>query len=159
MDPVSAILIGVQAAGMIVDIFGKEQAYQSAKEASRIETQQLNTRMQQEQLVFQEQSVADLRSLESTLASQRALMAARGVLPGVGSALSVEQKSIQAFKKDTQARELSNDFLKQQREMQKRMAAVEMRGLKSKKTMGQVKSIFDNINTNEMAGLLTGKLT
>ena len=113
------LLMGAQAGGNLADIYTSSKQIGMLKRAADMDAQQLDLRMQQERLASAEQSLFQLDQLAETLASQRAIMAARGVLPGVGSALAIEQKSIQAFNRDEQARALSIGFMQAQVESQK----------------------------------------
>jgi len=152
------LLMGAQAAGAITDIIGKSQAYKTEKLAIGIEQEQIKARMDQERLVFQEQSLADLRNLEQTLASQRAFAAARGVNPGQGSALMQMQRSITEFRNDEIARNLSQMFLTQQRSTQLRAKDLERKSARDKFRIGLFKTAFENISTMGSSGGL-GSLT
>ena len=121
--------MGAQAAGSIA---GGYMSSRFTKQAAQLEQQQIGLRLQQEVLASNQQSIFNLRQLEETLASQRAMSAARGAMPGMGSALAIERKSIRAYKKDEQARALSLGFLKTQRKSQISMSKMGVHGAKAK---------------------------
>lgn len=111
-------LYGAMAAGLVGDIWTGSSASRVGRRAVNLEEAQLDLRLKQEVLASNEQSLFDLEQLAETLATQRAMMAVRGGLPGVGSSLALEQKSVNRFNKDEEARALSLGFAGAQRKAQ-----------------------------------------
>lgn len=152
------ILMGAQAAGAIM-------SYKMEKYAGAIEKQQIGLRLQQETLASNQESLQDLRRLEETLASQRAIMAARGVSSAAGSAQRIQSSSVRAYQRDEEARNLSMGFLKTQRKIQQGMVNVGVYGAKAKigtKIMGSMMGTMGMTSPGGMfsggqgGGLLTG---
>jgi hypothetical protein len=144
------LLMGAQAGGNLVDMFSTSSQIKMARRAAEMEGQQLDLRMQQERLASTERSVFQLEQLNETLASQRALMAARGGTPGVGSALALEQKSIQSFKRDEEARELSLGFMESQIKSQQVVGKMSAAGTAAQLGAGLMSRTFKQVPFSQM---------
>lgn len=105
-----AILLGAQAAGIGANIYSSRQQARAERAGADIDEGNMKLRMQQEQIAFSQQNIADLTNLRETLAAQRAATSARGQLPGAGSVLAVTNKSIANFNADRSARALNVSF-------------------------------------------------
>jgi len=144
------ILMGAQAAGSIMSSYAQRKSFQQSQLAAGLEQQQLQLRLQQEVVASNQQGLANLDMLEQTLASQRALSAARGAMPGVGSTLSLAQKSVRGYQRDEKARALSMDFLKTQRKYQMGMSSMRQTGQKFKYGVGMFKQGMSQLSTMGM---------
>lgn len=145
------LLMGVQAAGVIGDIWANEASLSISKRGQQLEEAQLDLRFKQERLASNEQSILNLEQLAETLATQRALMSVRGGTPGIGSNLAVENKSINAFNKDEQARALSLQFLGVQREAQKAVGRISLAGKEAEAASKSFGKAFNMIPFNELS--------
>ena len=145
------LLMGVQAAGLIGDIWANEASLSISKRGQQLEEAQLDLRLKQEQLASNEQSIANLEQLAETLATQRALMSIRGGTPGVGSNLAVEGKAISTFNRDEQARALSLQFLGVQREAQKAVGRITLAGKQAEAGAKSFGKAFNMIPFSELS--------
>ncbi len=144
-------LMGAQAAGLVGDIWSSGIASRIAGKAQSLEEAQLDLRLKQERIASNEQSLANLEQLAETLATQRALMSVRGGLPGVGSSLTLEAKSVARFNKDEQARQLSLEFAGEQLKARKSVGRIALAGQRAAAGASQFNKAFQMIPFSEMA--------
>lgn len=144
------ILLGAQAAGLAGDIWASSVSSNIAKRGQELEESQMELRIKQDRLASNEQSLFNLEQLAETLATQRALMSVRGGLPGVGSSLAIEAKSIARFNKDEQARELSLEFGTQQKRAQMAVNRIALAGSQAQQGAQIFNKAFDMIPFAEM---------
>ncbi len=109
-----ALLLGAQVAGIGANLYAARNERRMTEAGLSIEQGELGLRQKQEQLAFTEANIASIEQLQEVLATQRAMAGARGVNPGVGSALAASNKSVRAQGADERARGLSNLFRKSQ---------------------------------------------
>ena len=145
------LLMGVQAAGAIGDIWANEASLSVSKRGQQLEEAQLDLRFKQERIASNEQSILNLEQLAETLATQRALMSVRGGMSGIGSNLAIENKSLNAFNRDEQARTLSLEFLGQQRESQKAVGRISFAGKQAESAAKSFGKAFNMIPFNELS--------
>lgn len=136
-------LMGAQAAGLVGDIWASSASGRVGKLGQQLEEQQLDLRLKQERIASQEQSLAGLEQLQEVLATQRAFAAVRGGLPGIGSNLAVEQKSITNFNRDEQARALNLEFGEQQRRAQMAAGRLSVLGKRAQSGAATFSKAFD----------------
>ena len=105
-----AMLLGAQAAGIGANIFAAYQQRKMVESGIAVDQGDLKLRMKQEELAYTEANVESLGQLQEVMATQRAIMGARGQNPGVGSALAAANKSVRAQSADQAARDLSKSF-------------------------------------------------
>jgi hypothetical protein len=103
-------LMGAQAAGLVGDIWASSTSTRIRQRGQALEEQQLDLQLKQERLASNEQSLANLEQLQEVLATQRAMASISGGLPGIGSNLAIEQRSVSNFNKDEKARLLNLEF-------------------------------------------------
>jgi hypothetical protein len=144
------ILLGAQAAGLIGDIFSQQAASKIARTGQQLDEAQMELRIKQDRIASNEQMLANLDNLAETLATQRALMSIRGGLPGVGSNLAVETKSVYNFNKDEQARTLSLEFSEQNRRAQIAASRIALAGREAERGAAIFNKAFDMIPFSEM---------
>lgn len=150
-------LYGAQAAGLVADIWTSSLSHKTARRGVELEEAQLDLRLKQEVLASNEQSLFNLEQLAETLATQRAFMAVRGGLPGVGSSLAQEQRAVTGFNKDEEARKLSLGFSAAQTKAQigtQRIALAAQRGKQGAQMFGKA---FNMIPFGEMAETFKGE--
>jgi hypothetical protein len=85
---------------------------------------EINIRMGQEELSASEESLMSIKKLREVMATQSAIMGARGQKQGVGSALTASTQSKNAFNADERARNLSLKFKKLMLENQKSISRI-----------------------------------
>jgi hypothetical protein len=150
------ILMGAQAAGMIGSVMGESSRVKLAKIGQELDEQQANLRLQQDRIAANEQGLMQLEQLREVLASQRALVAARGGMPGMGSALALEQKSIANFQKDEQARERSLLFASQQQQARTALGRIGVVATQAQAGANMFKGAFSLIPFTEFTSALSG---
>lgn len=136
--------MGAEAAGSIAGQWAQSKALKGVKATAELEQAQLGLRLKQETIASEQQSIANLHALDEILATQRAMFAARGQMPGIGSAGAIASKSVSNYRKDEQARGLSMGFLKSQRQYETTMSKMRYQ---SAKIAGGMKNIQRGMNT------------
>ena len=105
-DPFSMLLFAAQASGLAGTIFQNRNASKISRNASQLEQEEISLQIQQNKLAATEASIFNTNRLAETMAAQRASQAARGAMPGVGSALAESAKAWRTYAEDERAREL-----------------------------------------------------
>lgn len=161
MTSYQAILLGAQAAGMGANLYAAYNQKKSAKYAIETERGELGLRRSQEELSFAESNLESLRELQEVLASQRAIMGARGQMPGVGSSLAAANKAIAAQGSDERARKLTKDFRNAQLDSMNRLLNIKKSGIRAGFGASLIEGGLNAINLNTTIGkyLQTGKQT
>ena len=127
------ILLATQAAGIGMNLYAQSRAEKFTQMGEELDKMQLRQRMGEEQLASSQKSLYNLERLREVMATQRAIMGARGQMPGVGSAGALTQKSIGSFNKDEEARRLSQTFKQNQFESQMRLYGLNRANRQSKR--------------------------
>lgn len=146
------ILLAAQACGIGINMWQNHQANKITKAGTRVEQQELDLRMEQMALQSSEQGLQNSEQLREVMASQRALMGARGQMAGVGSAGSLEQAGLRAFGADERARKLSLNFSQNQLAGQKRLLDINRYGIKAKQGADLMSKSMDMMSLNSMFG-------
>lgn len=137
------LVMGAMAA---VSAMGRKSQYKNAQRATELEEKQIDLRMKQERLAFQEQGVAAIENLREVMASTQALFAAQGRMPGIGTTDAIQRRSVTAFNRDERARGLSLDFREQYARSQKSVGRLALQGMKKQHQAENFKSAFDLMN-------------
>lgn len=151
------MLMAAQAAGLGVQLYAQKRASRYEKMAVDFEKQELGLRMEQEALQSTERSLFDTEQLRETLASQRAIFAARGGNPGQGSLARVPGASIRAHAADERARSISMGFRKSQIESQMKLLDINRRNNRRERNTSNLLQGLNQFNFNESFGGLFGK--
>ncbi len=146
------LLLAAQAAGVGLNLYANRQQNKIEGLGYNIDEGQLNTRMQQELLVASQQQLSELGNLEETLATQRAMFAARGTNAGQGTARTIMEASSKAYQEDQRARNLNTDFRKNYIESLKRLQRIERAGLKSTRGAQLAQFGLNMFSFNEVFG-------
>ena len=146
------LLLGAQAAGIGLNMYQrrKEQRYQNM--GADIEIQDLGLQLQKEQLASSEEAVANMERLRDTLATQRAIYAARGQKVGQGSPVSLMQGQIRAQSYDERARQLSMGFRKYELESKQRLIGLNKTARKSERRTKDFMQGLNLLNFNSIIG-------
>ena len=151
------LLLAAQAAGLAANVYANSQQNKIAGAGGRIDESMLQQRMEQETLAATQETLADLTNLRETLASQRAILGARGQAAGQGTAKSLEQKSIRAYGADAEAKRLNANFRKGYLESVNRLKKVEQSGLKAQRGTQLLGQSLNMVDFNSLYGLYTDK--
>ena len=132
------LLLAAQAAGIGMNLYAQRRAEKFTRIGEELEKQQLQLRMSEEQLAYTQKSLYGVEQLREVLASQRAIMAARGQAPGLGSAKALETRSVNVFNADERARQLSQTFRKNQLDSQMSLYNINRSTRKAQRKMNSV---------------------
>lgn len=102
-----AFLLAMQAAGMVMDYYGNKQQIAMGRMGQRVEQAGIESNIAMTRLQSEEAGLNAMRNLRQTLASQAAVMAARGTSSGAGSALAIRGESVGEFNADERSRKIN----------------------------------------------------
>ena len=102
-----ALLLAMQAAGMITDYIGTRNQQQMADMGAKLEQASIESNIQTTRLQAEDDSLQTLKKLRQTMGTQLAIFGARGTSPGAGSALSMVTNNIGEFNADERMRRLN----------------------------------------------------
>lgn len=146
------LIMGAMAASAAMGQMGRKAQYKNARQATELEEHQIDLRMKQERLAFQEQGVASIENLREVMASTQALFAAQGRMPGIGTTDAIQRRSVTAFNRDETSRALSLGFREQYVRSQKAVGRLGLQGLKKQHQAESFKSAFDLMNFSSFGG-------
>ena len=146
------LLLAAQAAGIAMDMSAQRSAYRMARRGQQLEEAQINLRMQQEQVAFEEESLQSLENLREVMASQRALFAAQGRVPGIGSTAAIEQRSLIRFAADERARKLSMGFREHYYKSQTALSRIGLQSYKANQASQNIQKMFNQVNFSGFSG-------
>ena len=147
-----AILLGAQAAGVATNLFAESRANKTSRLGYDIDQRELQLRMQEEELAFTQANTANLERLRETLSTQNAILGARNQLPGQGSALAIQNKSLENFSADKTALRLSQAFRKSQLKGLERLAGIKQASSRIESGNKLLASGLNMFNANEILG-------
>lgn len=151
----TGLLLGAQVAGIGANLFAARQQNRLTEMGIEADRGNLATQMQQEELAFTEANIASVQNLREVMATQRAIMGARGQNPGAGSALAVANKSIRAHEADKAARDLSKSFRQKQFQNANSLFDIKKAGARSKFGASLLNTGISNLNLNSLIGGFT----
>ena len=102
-----ALLLAMQAAGMVTDYLGTQNQQRLADYGSQIQQASIEANIEQTRLESEDESLQALKNLRKNLGTQAAVYAARGTNPGAGSAVSYLEESIGNFNSDERMRRMN----------------------------------------------------
>lgn len=102
-----ALLLAMQAAGMVVDYMGTENQSKIAAMGAKVERAGMEANLYQTRLESEDQSLQALKTLRSNMGTQLAIFSARGTNPGAGSALGLLTESVGNFNSDERMRRMN----------------------------------------------------
>ena len=102
-----ALMLSMQAAGMIVDYLGTKNQQEMMNLGNKLNEAGLESNIEQTRLESEQASLAAMKNLRQTIGSQIATFAARGTALGAGSALSTINESFSNFNADERVRSLN----------------------------------------------------
>jgi len=108
MDPISlGFMLSLQAAGMVVDWFGKNEQIRLGKMGQKIEQAGINSNIAQARLESEDASLQAMKALRMNLGTQAAMNAARGISNASGSAIFSRNDSLSNFNADERMRKIN----------------------------------------------------
>lgn len=147
-----AMLLGAQAAGIGANLYAARQQQRMTELGIEVEQGEVALRMKEEQLAFTEANIASLDQLQEVMATQRAILGARGQAPGVGSALAVGNKSTRAQSADQRARNLSKSFRQNQYEGTQSLLGIKKAGARAQFGNSLIAGGLSSFNLNMSIG-------
>lgn len=150
-------MMGAQAAGLVVDIWAQNTSLNIAAQAQKLEDAQMDLRLAQDRVASNEQASFHIEQLAETLATQRAMMAVRGGLPGAGSSGTIAAKSVANFNRDERARKLSLEFGEQNTKAQQAIGRIALAGKRAKVGADIFNKAFQQIPFSEISGSIMPK--
>ncbi len=107
MLPLTGILLGMQAAGMIVD-YTQTRRQQGLIQAGReIEQAQYEANLESLRAQTEQESLFAMKQLRQNIGTQIAVQAARGTSSAAGTAATLRQTSMAAFSEDERVRRMN----------------------------------------------------
>ncbi len=143
-------LMGAQAAGLVGDIWASHASNSIGRRGQQLEEAQLDLQLKQERIASNERSLMNLEQLQEVLATQRAMASIGGGLPGIGSALAIEQRSVSNFNKDENARLLNLEFSAQHQKAKIAVGRLSVLGKRAEAGAKIFNQAFNMIPTNEL---------
>lgn len=135
MFPLAGILLGMQAAGMIVD-YTQTRRQQGLIQAGReIEQAQYEANLEALRAQSAQQSLSAMQQLRQNIGTQIAVQAARGTSSAAGTAVSLRTASQQAFSEDERVRRMN--LLAKEADLRAGNALSGLHALSSETQLGQ----------------------
>jgi len=106
MDP-TTIYLAMQASGMIVDWFGKQDQMKLAGMGDQLNQASITNNIASSRLESEDQSLQSMKQLRMNLGSQLAVEAARGVRSGAGNSVIASNESVGNFNADERMRKIN----------------------------------------------------
>lgn len=105
MDPMSAFLLSMQAAGLVVSLFGAKSQQKTINLGRKLENAQFETNMEAVKLESAQGSLAEMKQVQQNISSQIAVNAARGNR-GPSSIAGIDE-TVGVFKEDERNRRMN----------------------------------------------------
>lgn len=103
-----ALLLAMQAAGMITDFLGTRHQAQLMDMGMKVQQAGIEANIEQTRLETEDASLQSMRALRQTLGTQAAVFAARGTSTANGSAALTFNESLGNFMQDERIRKLNS---------------------------------------------------
>lgn len=107
MIPLAGILLGMQAAGMIVDYAQTRRQQELIKAGREIEQAQYEANLEALRAQYGQESLVAMQQLRQNIGTQIAVQAARGTSSAAGTALNLRTASQSAFEQDERTRRMN----------------------------------------------------
>lgn len=102
-----ALLLSMQAAGMIVDYMGTSNQQRISDYGAQLQQAGIESNIEQTRLESEDESLQALKALRQNLGTQAAVFAARGTNPGAGSAVTFLSENVNNFNADERMRRMN----------------------------------------------------
>lgn len=157
MDPFTALLLGMQAAGMVTDYIGTRSQAELMGMGSQLEQLGIESNIYQTRLAAEDESLQSMRNLRKNMGTQLAVMAARGSASGAGNAIGILNESLSNFYADERTRRLNLLGKETALRGQGLISSLNASGEKSKLWQGFAQRTFSKIPTSPEAYKGLGK--
>lgn len=149
MDPMSAFLLAMQAAGLVSSLFGAKSQEKFIKIGRKLEQEQFSTNLQAIKLQSAEDSLSEMKQLRQNIGTQIATQAARGNRGG--SSYSGINEASRNFNEDERTRRMN--LLAKESELRANHVLSGLHSLQSETQLGQSLT-KDFLNTLQTTSLL-----
>jgi hypothetical protein len=148
--PYLGFLLAMQAAGTVIDWQQTKSKQKLIKKGRDLEKAAIESNMEAAKLESGQASLEEMKDLRQNLGSQIAMQAARGTASGVGSALSLQQKSVGTFNQDERTRRLN--LLSKEANLRAQNVLSGLHTLQSETQLGQnlTKRIFETLPVSQI---------
>jgi hypothetical protein len=102
-----ALLLAMQAAGMVVDYMGTRQQQRLGQMGLRVQNAGIEANIYQTRLETEEASLAAMKDLRKNMGTQLAVFAARGTSTSGGSSVAIMNESLSDFNADERMRRMN----------------------------------------------------
>ena len=103
----SGLLLGAQAAGVVMDYVGTQQQIEMGRVGAKLEQASIGANLSMTRLQAEQASTAAMENLRQTIGSQIAIFAARGVRSGAGSAATITANTVGNASADERTRRMN----------------------------------------------------
>ena len=100
-------LLAMIASGVVMDYFGTEQQKKLGRIGEDTEQSAIDAQLAMTRAKYEEETLMGMENLRKNLGSQLAIQAARGNASYAGSAIALQQDSMESASKDQSARDLN----------------------------------------------------
>ena len=148
MDPMTAFLLSMQAAGLVSSIFGAKSQQKYIQLGRKLEQEQYTTNLQALKLQSSEDSLAEMKQLRQNIGTQIATQAARGNRGG--SSYAGINKSVNSFDSDERTRRMN--LLAKESELRANHVLSGLHSLQSETQLGQslTSTFLNSIQTTSL---------
>lgn len=155
MDPMSAFLLSMQAAGLVTSFFGAKSQSKTIALGRKLENAQFSTNMEAIKLESAKSSVAEMKQVQQNISSQIAVNAARGNR-GASSYTGIDETT-HAFAEDERTRRMN--LLAKESELRAGNILSGLHTAQSETQLGQslLKDIFNTIPASSLLSSATNK--
>ncbi len=154
----SYLLMGAQAAGFGINLWGTSQANRMIGMGANLDKQALDLRMEQNTLASTEAAIANQERLRETIGLQAAMFAARGQRGGAGTAAAIQNKSLIDFGREERSRQMNLMFAQSNIKGQKAAIGMQAAGQKAQGWGGLLNTSLSSLNFNSLLNQPTGSL-
>lgn len=148
-----ALLLAMQAAGMVVDWIGTRNQQEMAAMGAQLQQAGIEASIEQTRLETEDASVEALKRLRKTIGSQAALFAARGTKSGAGTALSIVSDTVGNFASDERVRRINQLGKENTLRAGGVISSLNASGEKSKLWQGFAQRTFSNLPVGSLGSL------
>ena len=150
------LLLAAQAGGLAANLWQQNRESRYDAMGTKIQQKELDLRMQQEQLASSQESLFNMERLRDTMATQRAIFAARGQSASQGSNYFVGQESVRAFNSDEEARKLSLGFNEYHNKATQALLGIGLAGRKAARSNKMIGKTLNTLSFNSLGGSGSG---
>ena len=158
--PPFALLLSMQAAGMVIDYLGTAQQQRLGQMGLKIQQAGINANIYQTRLETEQASLQAMKELSKTMGTQMAVFAARGTSTTAGSSFALMNESMNDFSSDERMRRINQLGRENELRAGGRIAALNQSAQNSKLWQSFASRSLNTLSTNpNVWGFGTAKKT